>query len=141
MNFSSKDQPIAVLIRILFNLVKYNNYLSFLFVGGLNALIYAFFLLSFMYLTENYYLSVGLSQVFIAIIAYMNFSFMSFRQKTSYFRFFKFCISNILLFLLSTLLVLILKQIDISVIQFTVINVLVIAPTSYVFNSYFVFKD
>ena len=46
-----------------------NKYIRFLFVGGVNASIYFVILLSCIFVTANYYLSVVISQILIAIIA------------------------------------------------------------------------
>ena len=117
-----------------------NKYIRFLFVGGVNASIYFVILLSCIFVTANYYLSVVISQILIAIIAYINFSFFSFRRSLSLHIFIRFCFSNVFLYFVSTLLVVVTRPLDISAFVFAVINVLVIAPLSYVLNSRLVFN-
>ena len=139
--FHFPNKSISILrCKIFLSLILDNKYIRFLLVGGLNAFIYSALLLSSIYITENYYLSVAVSQGLISIIAYVNFSFMSFKQKTSYFKFLKFCLSSSGLYLISTFLVFFTEPFNISAISFTILNVLVVAPTSYILNSKFVFN-
>ena len=117
-----------------------NKYFRFLIVGGVNALLYSVFLVCFIEITEDYYLSVGFSQFLMAIIGYINFSFFSFNHKIGLNKFLKFCLSNIFLFTVSSGLVFILTPLGISSPLFALINVLIIAPLSYIINSRFVFS-
>ena len=120
---------------------RYQKYIKFIIVGGLNAAIYFSILLILINLSGNYYLSVGLSQAAIAVIAYMTFSDLHFKSKLELKIFIKFSFSNILLFLASSLIVRITSGMQIYPEVFGIIVVLIIAPLSYIFNTYFVFNN
>lgn len=120
---------------------KYLKYIKFIIVGGLNAAIYFAILMSFIALTGNYYLSVGLSQAAIAAIAYVTFSHLHFKSKLELKIFVKFTISNILLFLASSGIVWVTSDMQLYPAVFGIINVIIIAPLSYIFNTYFVFNN
>lgn len=114
--------------------------IRFLGVGGANASLYFILLLSFILLTGEYYLAVGVSQIIMAIIAYINFSWWSFGHKLNVKKFLKFCLAHFILFCTSSALVFILVPMGIAGVAFVACNVLVLAPLSYVLNSTFVFR-
>ncbi len=122
-------------------LTRYVKYIKFIIVGGLNAGIYFAILMTFIELTDDYYLSVGLSQVAIAVIAYVTFSHLHFKSKLELKIFIKFAVSNILLFLASSGIVWITNGMQLRPELFGVIVVFIIAPLSYIFNTYFVFNN
>ena len=117
-----------------------NDIIRFLGIGGANAFLYFVLLLSFIFFTGKYYLAVGVSQVIMAIVAYVNFSWWSFGQKLDLKKFLKFCFAHFILFCLSAVLVFILVPLGVAGVAFVACNVLVLAPLSYVLNSTFVFK-
>jgi len=120
---------------------KYSKYIKFIIVGGINAAIYFVMLMACIALTEDYYLSVGLSQVGIAVIAYINFSRFHYKSQLEFKIFIKFAISNVLLFLASSGIVWATSGMQLYPAVFGVINVVMIAPLSYIFNTYFVFNN
>ena len=120
---------------------RYLKFIKFILVGGLNAAIYFAILMSFIALTAHYYISVGLSQVAIAAIAYVTFSRLHFKSKLELQIFIKFAVSNILLFFASSGIVWITSGMQLHPAVFGVIVVVIIAPLSYIFNTYFVFNN
>lgn len=122
-------------------LTRCQKYIKFIAVGGLNAAIYFSILLIFIELSGDYYLSVALSQAAIAAIAYVTFSHLHFKSKLELKIFIKFSVSNILLFLASSGIVWITSGMQLRSEVFGIIVVLIIAPLSYIFNTYFVFNS
>ena len=116
------------------------SFFKFLIVAGLNAAIYFAILMALIALSGNYYLSVGLSQVCIAIIAYVNFSRFHYKSKLAFKTFLKFSILNILLFLASTVMVWATSSMHLHQAVFGLINLAMIAPLSYIFNTNFIFN-
>lgn len=121
--------------------IFFSKYIKFSIIGGINALIYFLLLIFFILITDNYYLSVGISQCAIAIIAYINFSYFQFNSKLELKIFKKFIISNIFLLIISSALVWATREIQMGSFVFGIINIILIAPISYIFNSRFVFNN
>lgn len=120
---------------------KYIKYVNFLVVGAINAAIYFAMLMACIVMTGDYYLSVGISQIGIAVIAYITFSRYNYGSELEFRIFVKFSISNLLLFLVSSALVWITSGLQLNAFLFGIINVLVVAPLSYIFNTFFVFNS
>ena len=116
------------------------HYLKFIFIGGINASIYFLLLIFFINLFNSNYLAIAISQIIIAVIAYVNFSLFSFKKKLNVNIFYKFIISNIFLFLCSIFISWATRLLNLSSIMFGLVNVSIISPLSYAINSKFVFK-
>ena len=126
-------------------LIKYNYYLKakdifrFLLVGGLNAAVYLCILLGSISLTKSYYISVAIAQVLIAVIAFLTFSKYHFNSRLNFYVFVKFLISNIILFFISIFVAWVSSLFQFGPELFGIVNILVVAPLSYCFNTFVVF--
>lgn len=118
---------------------KLKEILNFLIVGILNASIY-FSLLTIIEIASGCrYIALLISQTLISIIAFYNFSKYSFKVDTKKIHFYKFLVSNSLIFVFSSLIAIFLESYKLSPYLFGLILILIITPISYLLNSRFVF--
>jgi len=116
-------------------------YFHFLFIGGINALIYSIILYISIMIINNYYSSLVLSQVIIIFIAYANFSKYFYSQAYKISKFVKFILSNCFILCISFLIAFVSNYYNFTDILFVFINILIIAPISYLINTLFVFRE
>ena len=130
------------MIKIKLFLLKYNieSLLRFLLVGIFNASIYSLLLLLFLTLQLQHFIALLLSQTLIVFVSFFTFSYFGFKKEYTIFNSIKFLISNLILYLCSSILIWIFSLYSNSNILFVFLNICIITPISYILNKHFVFK-
>lgn len=123
-------------------LLKYDveSLLRFFTTGIFNASVYSLLLLLFLTLEMQHFIALLLSQTLIIFISFFTFSYFGFQKNCNNYNLIKFLLSNLVLYLCSSILIWFISLYSNSNILFIIVNIFTITPISYILNKFYVFK-
>lgn len=132
----------TLMTKIKQSLLKYDieSLLRFFATGIFNASIYSLLLLLFLTFELQHFIALLLSQILIIFISFFTFSYFGFQKNYNNYNLIKFLLSNLFLYLCSSMLIWVFSMYSNSNILFVLVNIFTITPISYILNKFYVFK-